>query len=473
MIALCNIFKFNYYFVYGDQILIDLNKTNIENLQNLTDAYDNFEIKKINEIIEELNENISKYYIPQHIPVVIILAIFQFTFIALCTLLLKIRSWRWIKESKLNNNKKWVHIIYQLEGTLLSITTSFLGIWISKIYILYYWQPGEVFGVVLGAIIDIFDIITIIPICTVFIAIQKNSKILYSLFYFASLLEIVIIIELLYTYYIILSTHKSIPTVLFLIILNVNTILCQKYINEKVATQRKEPDLDLNKLSVNEWKFVPKSEISLLEIVTVKSDKNNKNNGAVGVKNDKNTSKKDHSVEIFFNAKSDVMIQTNYPLPKALKKDTSSISSSLSPPVEYYYYEITILSNQNIDKTIIAIGLTSKNCSTDKLPGCDAHSVGFHSDEGRTFRNEGYTGSKYAEKWGEINDVIGCGYCPSIGQVFFTMNGKNLGIAYTGLFHPWYPTIGSNGVCSLKVNFGQEEFKYKEANGMSVSGMLV
>lgn len=82
----------------------------------------------------------------------------------------------------------------------------------------------------------------------------------------------------------------------------------------------KEPDLDLNKLSVNEWKFVPKSEISLLEIVTVKSDKNNKNNGAVGVKNDKNTSKKDHSVEIFFNAKSDVMIQTNYPLPKALKK---------------------------------------------------------------------------------------------------------------------------------------------------------
>ncbi|CAB5344734.1 unnamed protein product [Rhizophagus irregularis] len=247
----------------------------------------------------------------------------------------------------------------------------------------------------------------------------------------------------------------------------------KKYINEKVATQRKEPDLDLKKLSVNEWKFVPKSEISLLEIVTVKSDKNNKNNGAVGVKNDKNTSKKDHRVEIFFNAKSDVMIQTNYPLPKALKKDTSSISSSLSPPVEYYYYEITILSNQNIDKTIIAIGLTSKNCSTDKLPGCDAHSVGFHSDEGRTFRNEGYTGSKYAEKWGEINDVIGCGYCPSIGQVFFTMNGKNLGIAYTGLFHPWYPTIGSNGVCSLKVNFGQEEFKYKEANGMSVSGMLV
>ncbi|PKY51399.1 hypothetical protein RhiirA4_493768, partial [Rhizophagus irregularis] len=107
-----------------------------------------------------------------------------------------------------------------------------------------------------------------------------------------------------------------------------------------------------------------------------------------------------------------------------------------------------------------------------RLPGCDTHSVGFHSDEGRSFHNEGYTGSKYAEKWGEINDVIGCGYCPSIGQVFFTMNGKNLGIAYTGLFHPWYPTIGSNGVCSLKVNFGQEEFKYKEANDMTITNMI-
>jgi hypothetical protein len=52
------------------------------------------------------------------------------------------------------------------------------------------------------------------------------------------------------------------------------------------------------------------------------------------------------------------------------------------------------------------------------------------------------------------------------------MNGKYLGIAYSGLFHTWYPTIGSNGVCSLKVNFGQEDFNYKEANGMGVTGMI-
>ncbi|PKK63792.1 hypothetical protein RhiirC2_788406 [Rhizophagus irregularis] len=123
------------------------------------------------------------------------------------------------------------------------------------------------------------------------------------------------------------------------------------------------------------------------------------------------------------------MIQTNYPLPKALK-----IINCLEFTAQFY--------------------------------------VGFHSDEGRTFHNE-YTGSKYAEKWGEVNDIIGCGYCPNTGQVFFTTNGKYLGVAYTGLFHTtWYPTIGSNGVCSLKVNFGQEEFKYKKANDISIAGMI-
>jgi len=79
--------------------------------------------------------------------------------------------------------------------------------------------------------------------------------------------------------------------------------------------------------------------------------------------------------------------------------------------------------------------------------------------------------------------VIGCGYYSITGQIFFTKNGKYLGIAYTSLFHIWFPTIGSDGVCSLKVNFGKEKFKYLNANGcasdsrvstrMSVAGKLL
>ena len=68
--------------------------------------------------------------------------------------------------------------------------------------------------------------------------------------------------------------------------------------------------------------------------------------------------------------------------------------------------------------------------------------------------------------------MIGCGYYPSTGQAFFTKNGKNLGIAYTSLYHIWFPTVGADGICSLEANFGQKEFKYRQANRMSVAGIL-
>ncbi|PKK69075.1 SPRY-domain-containing protein [Rhizophagus irregularis] len=269
-----------------------------------------------------------------------------------------------------------------------------------------------------------------------------------------------------------------------LIILIINTWLCQRYIDEKVILQRKKPKSDeyyLKRLGINAWKFTPESRFLLLNIVRiddeivrvdneddeVESVYNGETDKIRVVDNDKND---DIIIKISFNAKSDVMIQTNYPLFNINK----ALNMQYPPPIEYwfYYYEITILSNPNNDQTIIAIGLATKNYSINRLPGCDTHSVGFHSDEGRTFHNEGYTGSKYAEKWGNVDDVIGCGYCPNTGQIFFTMNGKNLGIAYTSLFYNWYPTIGSNGFCSLNVNFGQKKFKYKEANGMSVAGII-
>ncbi|CAG8474074.1 17783_t:CDS:2 [Rhizophagus irregularis] len=247
---------------------------------------------------------------------------------------------------------------------------------------------------------------------------------------------------------------------------------------------RKKPKSDeyyLKRLGIKAWKFTPESRFLSLNIVRiddkivrveneedeVESVYNGETDKIRVVDNDKND---DIIIKISFNAKSDVMIQTNYPLFNINK----ALNMQYPPPIEYwfYYYEITILSNPNNDQTIIAIGLATKNYSINRLPGCDTHSVGFHSDEGRTFHNEGYTGSKYAEKWGKVDDVIGCGYCPNTGQIFFTMNGKNLGIAYTSLFYNWYPTIGSNGFCSLNVNFGQKKFKYKEANGMSVAGII-
>ncbi|CAB4376953.1 unnamed protein product [Rhizophagus irregularis] len=305
----------------------------------------------------------------------------------------------------------------------------------------------------------------------------------------------------------------GIPTLFFITILFINTCLCHKWIDRDIIIQiygsedkqillrkikeflkklflkslRKRSNLD--NLSIDEWKFEPKSRLLLLDIVknndnSVSADNNVDNGGIDETKNTDNdeSDENKNNVIISFNAKYDVMIQTNYPLHNIKKNSLNSalkmnafISSQILFPTEYwfYYYEITILSNPNNNKTIIAIGLATKHYPTNRLPGCDTHSVGFHSDEGRKFHNEKYTGSKYAKKWGDENDVIGCGYCQKTGQVFFTKNGENLGIAYTGLFYDkWYPTIGSNGFCKLKVNFGQKEFKYKEANGMSVAGVI-
>ncbi|CAH1767755.1 1718_t:CDS:2 [Entrophospora sp. SA101] len=132
-------------------------------------------------------------------------------------------------------------------------------------------------------------------------------------------------------------------------------------------------------------------------------------------------------------------------------------TSALGKPGKwFYYYEVTIRSNPNKKDTTIAI-------------------VGYHSNNGNKFHNESFAGREYGEKWGDEGDTIGCGYYPNTGYVFFTKNGKFQEIAFTGLFHIWFPTIGTDGECTMEINFGDnngKEFVYQEAIGMSVCGPI-
>ncbi|POG62189.1 hypothetical protein GLOIN_2v1846635 [Rhizophagus irregularis DAOM 181602=DAOM 197198] len=433
-IALCNIFKFDYFLEFGGQILIELSNGAVSKyieeinklyLRNIIDPNYKSEIDKVK---DEINEISSKYYIREYIPLVIILGIFQFTLILICVSLS--RSWKWIRKSKLNDNQRshFIDRITNREDLIIAIILIFsLIILIINTWLCQRYIDEKV-------ILQIYG--------------PKNKQIL--------------LVRLLQN---IKETLKD----------SFKKFL--KFLGKKP----KSDEYYLKRLGIKAWKFTPESRFLSLNIVRiddkivrveneedeVESVYNGETDKIRVVDNDKND---DIIIKISFNAKSDVMIQTNYPLFNINK----ALNMQYPPPIEYwfYYYEITILSNPNNDQTIIAIGLATKNYSINRLPGCDTHSVGFHSDEGRTFHNEGYTGSKYAEKWGKVDDVIGCGYCPNTGQIFFTMNGKNLGIAYTSLFYNWYPTIGSNGFCSLNVNFGQKKFKYKEANGMSVAGII-
>ncbi|PKY40024.1 hypothetical protein RhiirA4_530056 [Rhizophagus irregularis] len=102
----------------------------------------------------------------------------------------------------------------------------------------------------------------------------------------------------------------------------------------------------MKELDVNTWKFAPESRILLSNIVSINEDIVSADNEFgnvdndevdeikniyienVGVEHDNNISKKDH--EIYFNAKSDVMMQTNYPLFNVNDVSLDTISLNIS-----------------------------------------------------------------------------------------------------------------------------------------------
>jgi hypothetical protein len=61
--------------------------------------------------------------------------------------------------------------------------------------------------------------------------------------------------------------------------------------------------------------------------------------------------------------------------------------------------------------------------------------------------------------------VIGIGYRPRSGTIFFTRNGKKLDDVAHGLkTQNFFPTVGATGPCQVHVNFGQSGFVFIEAN---------
>ena len=78
--------------------------------------------------------------------------------------------------------------------------------------------------------------------------------------------------------------------------------------------------------------------------------------------------------------------------------------------------------------------------------------------------NQPFRGTAYGPEYVQ-GDVIGVGYRPRTGSVFFTRNGKKLDDVAHGLkSQNFFPTIGSNSPCTVLVNFGQSGFVFIEAN---------
>ncbi|PIL32021.1 hypothetical protein GSI_06725 [Ganoderma sinense ZZ0214-1] len=141
----------------------------------------------------------------------------------------------------------------------------------------------------------------------------------------------------------------------------------------------------------------------------------------------------------------------------------SSVQSNLPLPKlnEVYYWEAKMFDLP--ETTNVAIGLATKPYPTFRLPGLCRHSVAYHSN-GDKSHNYPFTAQACGTTLKE-GDVLGVGYRPRSGTVFFTKNGRKMEDAFTGLT-AWnlFPTIGADGPCSIHVNLGQSGFVFIEAN---------
>ena len=95
--------------------------------------------------------------------------------------------------------------------------------------------------------------------------------------------------------------------------------------------------------------------------------------------------------------------------------------------------------------------------------GWHKYSVAYISTGNRRY-NQPFQGPSYGPQFVQ-GDVIGVGYRPRTGTIFFTRNGKKLEDVAHGLkSQNLFPAVGANGPCTVHVNFGQSGFVFIEAN---------
>jgi len=99
-----------------------------------------------------------------------------------------------------------------------------------------------------------------------------------------------------------------------------------------------------------------------------------------------------------------------------------------------------------------------------RMPGWDAHSFGYHGDDGGIFHSSGGMLRKFGPSYGR-GDVVGCGIDHVARGIFFTLNGNFVGYAWQGLpmdmlQKDMYPVVGIDTNDWIRCNFGTEPFKY-------------
>nr|XP_031858225.1 uncharacterized protein CI109_006368 [Kwoniella shandongensis]KAA5525297.1 hypothetical protein CI109_006368 [Kwoniella shandongensis] len=170
------------------------------------------------------------------------------------------------------------------------------------------------------------------------------------------------------------------------------------------------------------------------------------------------------NLSLYVQSRTEITFLADGPGMPAREGGGNSVMANLPLPKlnEVYYWEVKMY--EKPPNTEVAIGLATKPYPSFRLPGWSKHSVAYFATDGFKSHNYPFTGSSYGPPLAE-GDVLGVGYRPRTGTVFFTRNGRKMEDAYTGLQRlNLFPTVGANGPCTIHVNLGQSGFVFIEAN---------
>ncbi|KAJ1675423.1 Protein ssh4 [Spiromyces aspiralis] len=139
-------------------------------------------------------------------------------------------------------------------------------------------------------------------------------------------------------------------------------------------------------------------------------------------------------------------VQTNLPIPRV-------------NPV--YYFEVKI--TEKPADVNMWVGLATKPYPPWRMVGWNRYSVGYSVNNGVVNKNYQFTSLPVGEQC-FVGDIVGVGFQPHSGYVWFTRNGRKFRTVLSGLEFDMFPTVSADGPCSFSANFGQRGFVYIEAN---------
>ncbi|KAJ2798441.1 hypothetical protein H4R20_004822 [Coemansia guatemalensis] len=139
-------------------------------------------------------------------------------------------------------------------------------------------------------------------------------------------------------------------------------------------------------------------------------------------------------------------VQTNLPLPKRNA---------------VYYFEVKLV-EKPMDVNMW-IGLATRPYPAWRMTGWNKYSTGYCTNNGNVHQNSPFKAARIGERL-FVGDILGIGYQPRSGVVWFTRNGRRYKEIVSGMLYDLFPTISADGPCSFSANFGQRGFVFIEAN---------